>query len=69
MAEISYENKIERLNVIADILENEKPELEKAVTLYEEGMTLIRSCEKELDAAQKKVMLLNGDDTLSPFEE
>lgn len=69
MPEISYEKKIDRLNVIADELENDKPELEKAVALYEEGMKLLKSCEKELDAAQKRVMLLNEDDTQSPFEE
>lgn len=69
MAELSYQEKINRLTVIAETLEKGSTELEKAVALFEEGMALVKACENDLDDAQKRVMMLTEAGTEEPFDQ
>ncbi len=55
---LSFEEALTRLEEIANILENENPELEKALELYEEGAKLLKECTGMLDEAQKKITVL-----------
>jgi len=55
---LSFEQALTRLEEIANILENENPELEKALELYEEGAKLLKECTTMLDQAQKKITVL-----------
>jgi len=58
-SEISFEDAITRLGVIADTLENSAPSLEESLTLYEEGAGLLKRCSAMLDDAQKKITVLS----------
>ncbi len=58
---LSFEQAIERLEVIADTLENANPELTQALALYEEGAKLLKQCTQDLESAQGKITVLNKD--------
>ena len=57
--EMSFEEALERLNIIADTLENGNPSLEDALTLYEEGAALLKSSMTKLKDAEAKITLLS----------
>src|SRR5713101_994564 len=49
---------LERLEAIADKLEDPQLDLDEAVKLYEEGLRLYAECTKRLDAADQKITKL-----------
>ena len=49
---------LERLETIADKLEDPQLDLDEAVTLYEEGLRLYAECTKRLDAADQRITKL-----------
>lgn len=57
-AERSIEAALERLEAIADRLEDPQLDLDEAVKLYEEGLRLYADCTKRLDAADQKITKL-----------
>ncbi len=66
-----FEECLQRLEKIVDELERGDIPLEKALTLFEEGMQLSNSCRKELEEAEGKVEILlkqNGKLQPEPFE-
>lgn len=56
--ELSFEEALTRLEEIAGILENESPDLAKALEMYEESAKLLKDCSGMLDEAQKKITVL-----------
>jgi exodeoxyribonuclease VII small subunit len=57
-AERPIEAALERLEAIADKLEDPGLDLDEAVTLYEEGLRLYTECTKRLDAADQRITKL-----------
>ena len=57
-AERPIEAALERLEAIADKLEDPQLDLDDAVKLYEEGLRLYAECTKRLDAADQKITKL-----------
>ena len=55
---LSFEDAIRRLGDIATELERGNADLEGSLALYEEGIKLIRYCNKTLEEAERKVKLL-----------
>jgi len=51
----NFEKKLDRLNEIVQRIENETLPLETSISLYQEGLKLIRELEKELKEAEKKI--------------
>jgi exodeoxyribonuclease VII small subunit len=49
---------LERLEAIADKLEDPQLDLDEAVRLYEEGLRLYAECTKRLDAADQRITKL-----------
>ncbi len=49
---------LERLETIADRLEDPRLDLDDAVKLYEEGLRLYAECTKRLDAADQRITKL-----------
>ncbi len=70
---LSFEQSMARLDEIVRHLEKGDMPLDDSLALFEEGTGLIRSCEKQLDAAEQKVVKLRkGPDREPeelPFEE
>ena len=66
-----FEDSLQRLEKIVNELEKGDLPLEKALTLFEEGIQLSNSCRKELEAAEGKVEILlkqNGKLQPEPFD-
>ena len=66
-----FEECLQRLEKIVQELEKGDVPLEKALTLFEEGMNLSSACRKELEQAEGKVEILlkkNGKLQAEPFE-
>ena len=56
--ELSFEEKLARLNEIVEKVENTTLSLEDAMKLYEEGNALIKDLQKSLDEAEAKIKVL-----------
>ena len=54
----TFEENLSRLEEIVASLEDESLTLEKSLKLYEEGVKLASKCSLELDAAERKIKLL-----------
>ena len=69
----SFEESLLRLDEIVKALEQGEVPLDRALTLFEEGTRLLKSCGKQLDQAEQKVVrLMKGEDGLPtelPFDE
>lgn len=63
---IKIEEGLERLEEILEKMEKPDTDLSDSFNLYEEGMKLLKSVNKEIDAVEKKVMMLSDD---GEFEE
>lgn len=55
---LSFEESLTRLEEIANVLENESPDLSAALSMYEESAKLLKGCSEMLDEAQKKITVL-----------
>ena len=53
--ELSFEESLKRLEEIVETLETGNAPLEEAIKLYEEGMTLAKSCMTRLNEAKLKL--------------
>ena len=56
----SFEQAMERLDEIVARMEVEKLPLEEMVASYEEGMQLLQSCRQRIEAARRRVELINA---------
>jgi exodeoxyribonuclease VII small subunit len=67
-AEPTFEACLERLEKIVKELEQGDLALERALTLFEEGMQLSASCRKKLEEAENRVEILlkKGDGKIAP---
>lgn len=60
--EMSFEEMTARINEIVSLLENTDTPLDKSLSLFEEGVTLIKKANAVLDEAQKKVRMLTEEE-------
>ncbi len=54
----SFEEALMRLDEIVSEMDSGKAELDKLLSLFEEGTALVKQCKKELDSAERKVKLV-----------
>ncbi|MCE2399645.1 exodeoxyribonuclease VII small subunit [Candidatus Poribacteria bacterium] len=71
---MTFEEKLERLKEIVETLESpDTLELDASLTLFEEGVGLVRSCRELLEAAEVRVQNVsqeeNGDTTAEFISE
>ena len=64
----SFEKSLERLDVIVRQLEKGDDPLDDVLALFEEGTSLVRSCQKMLSDAEQKVVKLRKADNGEPEE-
>ncbi len=71
MADLTFEQALKRLEEIVEALETEDLDLNKSLQFFEEGVSLSRHCNQQLQAAEKRidVLLTKADGTLAaePF--
>ena len=61
---ISFESALDRLEEIVDLLESGENPLEKSLELFEEGVSLVKLCNKKLESVEGSVKILlnnNGE--------
>jgi len=64
--EPSYEESIERLRTVVDLLEDGNLGLEESLRLFEEGMHLSRRCEERLRVVEEQVRILTESPASHP---
>lgn len=73
LAKKNFEKALQELEDIVERLDTDDLDLDKALSLFEEGIKLSRFCTQKLDAAEKKIEILLKDDdsnlSLENFEE
>lgn len=57
---MTFEAAVVRLEEIVRALENGQTPLEDSLSLYEEGIRLVRLCNERLDGAEQKIKLLQA---------
>ncbi len=65
----SFEERLARLEKLAEKLHEGKLPLEEAVALFEEGMKLAQSLEKDLSRVERKVEILTREPTSEEEDE
>lgn len=55
---VKFEDNMERLEEILRLLESGDADLDTLLKFYEEGVSLIRSCNAQLQSAEQKVKML-----------
>lgn len=65
----SFEDAMKRLDEISLLLEGGKASLEESLSLFEEGVGLVRLCEEMLNKAEKKIKILTSALSTSDAEE
>lgn len=63
------EERLEELETIADKLKNEDIMLDEAIKLFEEGMKLSKSLDRDLRKIETKVQILINDDDNPEFKD
>ena len=70
---IDFESAMSRLEKITEELAREGVKLEDALSLYEEGVGLVRECNKTLEQTERKIKILqlsaNGELEEKDFEQ
>lgn len=70
-ADLSFEAAIARLEVIVKTMEGDAVSLDESLSLYEEGVALVRRLSRELDEAEQRVQILqrtpDGEIKPAPF--
>ena len=66
---LTFENAMSRLNEIVTSLESGASSLDDALKLYEEGVSLVRFCNRTLDNAENKIKMLVSDEDGNMFEK
>jgi exodeoxyribonuclease VII small subunit len=71
--EMTFEAALKRLEEVLDALEHGDLPLEQALTVFEEGVNLVRYCHGKLDEVERRVELLLKDEAgrffTRPFPE
>ncbi len=60
--ELTFEEILKRVNEILSALESRETPLDQSLSLFEEGVSLIKKADGILDEAQKKIKMLTEDD-------
>ena len=62
---IDFESSLKKLESIVEKLEDENINLEDSVKSFEEGINLVKECQKELQTAELKIKKLLDDGSSS----
>lgn len=69
MKKLTIEQTLQRLDEIMEELESDDKDLKEILSLYEEGMTLIKQSKELLDEAELKVKLFQNNQLVDFDEE
>lgn len=58
MEQKTFKSSMQRLNEIVNALEKNEIELEEALSLFEEGLQLVKNCDHQLKDFEQKIVTL-----------
>ena len=58
MKKNTFENSLKRLETIVDEMENSQLDIDKAMKLFEEGISLVNECSDKLNETKKKIEII-----------
>ena len=64
----SLEERFRELEELIENMQRREVTLEETFALYEKGIRKLKSCNEKIDSVEKKMLLLNGQGELEPFE-
>lgn len=64
---LTVEEAFQKLETLAEKLEDRDTSLEDSFLYYKQGMELLKYCSEKLDMVEKKMLQLNEDGTCSEF--
>ena len=67
--EMTFESAMVRLEEIVNMLESGKATLDDSLSLYEEGIALVRLCSDRLDKAEQRIKVIRTDASGNVVEE
>tara|TARA_B100002051_G_scaffold37066_1_gene30731 strand:+ start:349 stop:570 length:222 start_codon:yes stop_codon:yes gene_type:complete len=67
--QIDFESSLKALESIVERLEDENINLEDSVKSFEEGINLVKECQKQLQEAELKIKKLLDDSTSVDLED
>lgn len=59
--QMSFEQSLKRLEEIVSEMENEMPDLDKALALFKEGVNLVDFCSQKLNETKKEIEILSKE--------
>ena len=62
MAKLKFEDKMQRLQEIVDLLDSSDIELDKSISLYKEGLELSKELKEQLSAYEEKIEELKKEE-------
>jgi exodeoxyribonuclease VII small subunit len=65
--EMTIEEAFEKLDDLAQRLEDRETSLEESFRLYRQGMEVLKYCSDRLDTVEKKMLQMSEDGTLDEF--
>ena len=65
---VDFESSLKKLGSIVEKLEDENINLEDSVKSFEEGMDLVKKCQKQLQEAELKIKKLLDDGSIAELE-
>ncbi|MCE5189631.1 MAG: exodeoxyribonuclease VII small subunit [Eubacteriales bacterium] len=57
--QVRFEDAMQKLSEIVEKLESGEGSLDEMIRLYEEGMSMVKACERQLDAYEATISKLN----------
>tara|TARA_B100001564_G_C20060610_1_gene411721 strand:- start:87 stop:311 length:225 start_codon:yes stop_codon:yes gene_type:complete len=66
---IDFESSLKDLELIVEKLEDDNINLEDSVKSFEEGISLVKECQKQLEEAELKIKKLLDDGSSSEVEK
>lgn len=67
--EPSLEETFQELEEMIEKMQSREITLEESFALYEQGIRKLRFCNQKIDYVEKKMLLLNEQGVLEPFEK
>ena len=65
---VDFEKSLDKLNQLVEKMERGDLPLEQSLHYFEEGVTLINTCQKALAQAEQKIKILTEKNTLKDYQ-
>ena len=65
----TIEENFKEMEELIHVMDEEEISLEESFSLYEKGMKLLKDTKEKIDTVEKKVLMLQKDNSLTEFDE